>query len=184
MTIIGVAPKGFEGTTLGSAPIVFVPITMRGACQPGFNGFDQPQRAIGSYLFARLKPGVSIEQAQRADQRGLPSDHQRRRGAAAEGHERADDGEVQGRRRSRSRTGGADKARCTSEAQDAAHPAVRRSPASCCSSPAPTSPTCCWRAPPIARRRWPCACRSARRAGSCSCSCSPNRWCSPCSAAS
>lgn len=30
MTIVGVAPEGFEGTTLGSRPQVYVPITMRG----------------------------------------------------------------------------------------------------------------------------------------------------------
>src|SRR4029077_12732030 len=28
MTIVGVAPRGFEGTTLGSRPQVFVPITL------------------------------------------------------------------------------------------------------------------------------------------------------------
>ncbi len=30
MTIVGVAPRGFNGTTLGQNPDVFVPITMRG----------------------------------------------------------------------------------------------------------------------------------------------------------
>ena len=29
LTIVGVAPRGFEGTTLGASPQVFVPITMR-----------------------------------------------------------------------------------------------------------------------------------------------------------
>ena len=29
-----------DGTTLGSRPDVFVPITMRGAVEPGFTGFD------------------------------------------------------------------------------------------------------------------------------------------------
>ena len=65
MTIIGVAPKGFEGTTLGSAPTVFVPITMRGLMSPGFNGFTN-RTSYWAYLFARLKPGVSIEQAKLA----------------------------------------------------------------------------------------------------------------------
>jgi predicted permease len=63
MTIVGVAPKGFSGTTLGARPFLFVPMAMR------------PQMGIGSartltnriyywaYLFARLKPGVSIEQS-------------------------------------------------------------------------------------------------------------------------
>ncbi|HYE87484.1 MAG TPA: ABC transporter permease, partial [Vicinamibacterales bacterium] len=62
MTIVGVAPRGFKGTTLGDMPDVFVPITMRGLMQPGFNGF-QNRRQYWAYLFGRLKPGVTIEQA-------------------------------------------------------------------------------------------------------------------------
>ena len=62
MTIVGVAPRGFNGTTLGNNPDIFVPLTMRGLMQPGFNGF-QNRRQYWAYLFARLKPGVSIEQA-------------------------------------------------------------------------------------------------------------------------
>jgi predicted permease len=62
MTIVGVAPEGFTGTTLGDKPDVFVPLTMRGFMQPGFKGFDN-RRQYWAYLFARLKPGVSIEEA-------------------------------------------------------------------------------------------------------------------------
>jgi len=62
MTIVGVAPRGFAGTTLGNEPDIFVPITMRGLMQPGFNGF-QNRRQYWAYLFGRLKPGVSIGQA-------------------------------------------------------------------------------------------------------------------------
>ena len=65
MTIVGVAPKGFEGTTLGSRPNVFVPLTMRGLMSPGFRGFDN-RRQYWAYLFARLKPGVSQDQAKSA----------------------------------------------------------------------------------------------------------------------
>lgn len=65
MTIVGVAPKGFEGTTLGIMPNVFVPITMRGQMIPGWDRFKN-RRAYWAYLFARLKPGVSIEQARSA----------------------------------------------------------------------------------------------------------------------
>jgi predicted permease len=63
-TIIGVAPKGFEGTTLGVRPSIYVPISMRAALEPGFNGFDR-RTWYWVYLFARLKPGVSMEQAKR-----------------------------------------------------------------------------------------------------------------------
>jgi predicted permease len=62
MTIVGVAPRGFEGTTLGTRPQVFVPITMRALMTPGFNGFTN-RRNYWVYLFARLKPGVSIDEA-------------------------------------------------------------------------------------------------------------------------
>ena len=61
MTIVGVAPKGFEGTTLGVKPAVYAPITMRGFSQPS-KAFDV-RRNYWAYLFARLKPGISIEQA-------------------------------------------------------------------------------------------------------------------------
>ena len=62
LTIVGVTPKGFEGTTLGATPHVFVPITLRGLMDPGFTAFDN-RRSYWVYAFARLKPGVSIEQA-------------------------------------------------------------------------------------------------------------------------
>ncbi len=65
MTIIGVTPQGFEGTTIGSRPQVYVPITMRGLMNPGFNGFHV-RRNYWAYVFARLRPGVSIEQARAA----------------------------------------------------------------------------------------------------------------------
>jgi predicted permease len=65
MTIVGVAPRGFEGTTLGSRPQVFVPITTRGHMQPGFDGFDN-RRSYWAYLFARLKPGVTADGARSA----------------------------------------------------------------------------------------------------------------------
>ena len=65
LTIVGVAPPRFEGTTLGATPDVFVPITLRGTMQPGFNGFAN-RRSYWAYLFARLRPGVTLEQAQLA----------------------------------------------------------------------------------------------------------------------
>src|SRR5437867_7603 len=61
MTIVGVAERGFDGTTLGVKPRVFAPITMRGFSQP-FKGFDN-RRSYWAYVFGRLKPGVSIDQA-------------------------------------------------------------------------------------------------------------------------
>jgi len=62
LEIIGVAPRGFQGTSIGLVPKVFVPITMRGTMNPGWKGFEN-RRAYWAYLFGRLKPGVSLAQA-------------------------------------------------------------------------------------------------------------------------
>jgi predicted permease len=61
-TVVGVGPRGFDGTTLGARPYLFIPISMRHAIDEGFNGFEQ-RRNYWVYLFARLAPGVSIERA-------------------------------------------------------------------------------------------------------------------------
>ena len=68
MTVIGVAPKGFEGTTLGIEPMVYVPISMqpivaRGVL-PGWPDATRDRRTYWVYVFARLAPGVSMERAQ------------------------------------------------------------------------------------------------------------------------
>jgi predicted permease len=65
LTIVGVAPRGFNGTTLGSRPQVFVPITLRAFMEPGFKGFDN-RRSYWAYVFGRLRPGTSIESARAA----------------------------------------------------------------------------------------------------------------------
>ena len=62
MTVVGVAPRGFEGTTLGDRPRVFVPITMRGLMSPGFRSFEN-RRSYWIYVFGRLKPDVTMERA-------------------------------------------------------------------------------------------------------------------------
>ncbi|MCX6611723.1 MAG: ABC transporter permease [Acidobacteria bacterium] len=63
MTIIGVGPSGFQGTTLGSPAAIFVPISMREALTPGWKGLAE-RKSYWVYLFARLKPELKIEQAQ------------------------------------------------------------------------------------------------------------------------
>ncbi|MEM1177304.1 MAG: ABC transporter permease, partial [Acidobacteriota bacterium] len=65
MTIIGVAPKGFVGTSLGFQARIFVPLSMRGVLSPGFDGFES-RRTYWAYAFGRLKPGVSVEAARAA----------------------------------------------------------------------------------------------------------------------
>jgi len=64
MTVVGVAPRGFEGTTFGNHPLVFVPLTM--GAKLGTWGRFEDRRAYWVYLFGRLKPGVTIDQARSA----------------------------------------------------------------------------------------------------------------------
>ena len=65
MTVVGVAPQGFTGTTLGERPRIYVPLSMRGQMSPGFRGFEN-RRSYWIYVFGRLKPGVTIERARTA----------------------------------------------------------------------------------------------------------------------
>ncbi len=62
LTIVGVAPPGFDGITMGEVPDLFVPISMRGQVSPGFDGFEN-RRSYWVYLFGRLAPGTTIDQA-------------------------------------------------------------------------------------------------------------------------
>ncbi|HSL72310.1 MAG TPA: ABC transporter permease, partial [Longimicrobiales bacterium] len=64
MTVIGIAPRDFNGTTLGTRPAVYVPLSMLGVMSPGMEVDNR--RSYWAYLFARLKPGVTISQAQAA----------------------------------------------------------------------------------------------------------------------
>lgn len=61
-TVVGVAPRGFEGTTLGSRPDVYVPLTMRGEVDLAYAAFEN-RRNYSIYLFARLLPGMDARQA-------------------------------------------------------------------------------------------------------------------------
>jgi predicted permease len=65
MTILGVAPQGFDGTTLGTKPMVYLPISMYGAVESQFKDFEN-RRSYWMYLFGRLAPGVSMEQGARS----------------------------------------------------------------------------------------------------------------------
>ena len=68
MTVLGVAPPGFEGTTLGTSPKVFVPLSMYGEDGDRLrrHGLRTGSHYYWVYLFARLKPGVSMAQANAA----------------------------------------------------------------------------------------------------------------------
>ena len=61
LTIVGAAPKGFDGTTIGMRPAVFVPITLRALLDVD-TGWSL-RTDYWAYLFARRRPGVTIEAA-------------------------------------------------------------------------------------------------------------------------
>lgn len=63
MTITGVAPAGFRGTSLSSQPAIFVPISMREALSPGWKGLAE-RRNYWIYLFGRRQAGVTVEAAE------------------------------------------------------------------------------------------------------------------------
>jgi len=64
LTIVGVAPRGFVGTTPGSRPDVFAPLTLEWLRwrMP----LNEDRLFYYAYVFGRLQPGVSIERAQDA----------------------------------------------------------------------------------------------------------------------
>ena len=66
LTIIGVAPQGFQGTTIGYRPRVYVPITMRWLMEPTAQNASTDRTSYWAYLFARLRPGVTIDAAKAA----------------------------------------------------------------------------------------------------------------------
>ena len=64
-TVVGIAPAGFTGTTVGSEPGVFVPMSFKPRLTEGWNGTDK-LADYWVYLIARLKPGVTRLQAEGA----------------------------------------------------------------------------------------------------------------------
>ena len=164
MTIVGVAPEGFSGTTTMDRPQVFVPLTMAQQAfrDPKWNGLTA-RNNHWLYVFGRLQPGVTREQAEALlkvpftalirevefpalrsgmgdrDRRGVPA---------------ATDPAAGRRSRAKLRPRARRRPSCCS---------CLRSRASCWRLPAPTWRTSCWRASPIARRRSQSVSRSARR---------------------
>jgi predicted permease len=65
MTIIGVAQPGFDGVELGAPAKVFVPIMMKTEMTPHSDGLkDRRRRLSWVTAYGRLKPGISVQQAQ------------------------------------------------------------------------------------------------------------------------
>ena len=145
---------------------------MKTAITPTWDELEN-ERSAWFYLFGRLKPGVSMEQAEAA----LRVLYRQRQEEELKGElfQRFPDARARflkqtftaaGRRRAASRT--------CARASSGRSSCSSGSSASCCSSPAPTSPTCCWRARRRASARWRSAPRSAPGAAS-SCASSSSR---------
>src|SRR6266700_1356626 len=62
-TIIGVAPPEFFGTKVGESPDLWIPLSMDEQVSPGWNGLDN-KWFQSLYILARLKPGVTVAQAE------------------------------------------------------------------------------------------------------------------------
>ncbi len=63
LQVIGVAPAGFVGTSVGAQPQVYLPLSMAWALGNQAGTADD-RRSYWLYLFGRLQPGVSAAQAQ------------------------------------------------------------------------------------------------------------------------
>ena len=89
-TIIGVAPPGFIGETSGQQPDLWLPLRMQPSVLPGRDRLHDtpPDKAMWLHVFGRLKPGVTLAQAEAQAnalfQAGLESFY----GAAASGERR------------------------------------------------------------------------------------------------
>jgi predicted permease len=59
-TIIGVAPRGFDGTTYGMRPSFFAPLAMAGTVGTGTVRRIEDRRTYWIYAFGRLAPGATI----------------------------------------------------------------------------------------------------------------------------
>ncbi len=61
-TIVGIAPRGFFGTTVGESPDFWIPLSMEKEISPGWNGLgDKWFQSL--HLIARLKPAVTAARA-------------------------------------------------------------------------------------------------------------------------
>src|SRR5438552_3705213 len=63
-TVIGVAPSNFTGVDVGFAPDMYVPMAMHEWVRPGGELWFEKRRALFMNVIARLKPGLTISQAE------------------------------------------------------------------------------------------------------------------------
>jgi predicted permease len=63
MTVVGVAAPGFQGVSLGYRPKLHIPVTMKRQVTPSWDDLEN-RRSRWLQLFARLKPDVSMGEAE------------------------------------------------------------------------------------------------------------------------
>ena len=63
-TVIGVAPANFTGVDVGVAPDMWIPMAMHGWVLPAGDLWFEKRRALSLSVIARLKPGVTLSQAE------------------------------------------------------------------------------------------------------------------------
>lgn len=69
LTVIGVAPPGFHGETLGENPDIWAPMRMEPLLKPGRDWIHEDltksiDKVMWLHVFGRMKPGVSLAKAQ------------------------------------------------------------------------------------------------------------------------
>ncbi len=69
LTVIGVAPQGFHGETVGEAPDIWAPLMMEPLVKPGRDWIHEDltksiDKVMWLHVFGRLKPGTSLARAQ------------------------------------------------------------------------------------------------------------------------
>lgn len=64
LQIVGIAPAGFHGTTLGARAELFVPIGLRWVLQPELRMDAEDRQSYWVYLFGRLRPGIDRASAE------------------------------------------------------------------------------------------------------------------------
>src|SRR3982751_2803540 len=63
-TVVGVAPRTFTGVDIGVVPDLWVPMSMHGWVRPGGDDWFDSRRALLLSMVGRLKPGITITEAE------------------------------------------------------------------------------------------------------------------------
>ena len=92
LSIVGIMPPAFVGETSGQQPDVWVPLRMQPRVMPGDNFLQDtpPDKAMWLHVFGRLKPGISLAEAEARANAVLQANLVAFYGAAATGDRRTE----------------------------------------------------------------------------------------------